>query len=113
MVTGDELAILSDKYGFICKYCSTGTLVFYIDKKDDAVKILHYGARTAPTDRAAGLLRSIPAASCSPNLHRPAKCDTTTPCRTNGKRNTPLDKSRARIQTRSRLLLAAYFALKP
>jgi hypothetical protein len=40
LVTGDELAILSDKYGFICKYCSTGTLVFYIDKKDDAVKIV-------------------------------------------------------------------------
>jgi hypothetical protein len=32
--------------------------------------------------------------------------------RVKGKRNTPLDKSRARIQTRSRLLLAAYCTLK-
>jgi hypothetical protein len=70
----------------------------------------HYRARTAPTDRAAGLLRSIPAASCSPNLHRPAKCDTTTPCRTESKASATRHWTRAApgYRPRSRPLQAAY-----
>lgn len=55
-------------------------------------------------------LRSIPAASCSPNLHRPAKCDETTPCRTEASATRRHDKSRARLLPRSRLLLAPYYA---
>ncbi len=79
----------------------------------------HYGchgdAHTAAPRLSA--LHSIPAPSCSPNLHRPTKCDETTPCRTEASatrhwaRSRPSDLSQvaeAREVIRSLPLLASY-----
>jgi hypothetical protein len=55
-------------------------------------------------------IRSIPAPSCSPNLRRPAKCDETTPCRTEAGATRHWSRLAPGRITRSRLLLAPYFA---
>ena len=72
----------------------------------------HYGchgdAHTAAPRLSA--LRFIPAPSCSSNLRRPAKCDETTPCRTEASATRHWSRAAPGRITRSRLLLAPYFA---
>ena len=72
----------------------------------------HYGchgdAHTAAPRLSA--LHSIPAPSCSLNLRRPAKCDETTPCRTEASATRHRSRAAPGRNTRSRLLLAPYFA---